>query len=254
MILDHPWQGSPVMTQDFGLSTVDEEPAGYIWPDGSVTYHRDQWATLHNHVHCGIDLGLPSGSPLHAPADGRTILAGWDDTGFGNCIELDHGRLAITTLYGHLQDLLVKHGQLVKKGQLIGHTNNTGNSSGPHLHFSVIRQSDGHFVDPKPYLVAAPKHVPQPKPANDGITYQRFTVKTKPEGLTRVFDGPSTRLVKLATEQPGVTLTCDAWTHGEPREDWDTKKLDPLWFHLALAGGWVPSAHTIGYPPGVTPP
>lgn len=244
--MQKPWQGDPTETQAYGPSQVGAEPAGYLWPDRSITYYTPG-GTLWPHLHCGIDLGLPEGSPLVAPADGVVAFDSWDTTGFGNCIKIEHPQLGIGTLFGHLSRFGVKPAEHVTAGTWIGDTGNTGNSSGPHLHFSAYRLADHHFIDPTPVLSAAPQlHVVGP------ITFVHFSVRAKDAGKTRRFDGPSTALVELGTYDPGRIITCDAYMHGEPRKDYDTGKDDDLWFH-DTARGWVPSAHTIGYPPGVHP-
>jgi murein DD-endopeptidase MepM/ murein hydrolase activator NlpD len=99
--------------------------------------------------HSGIDLGVWTGTPIYALADGVVIYSGWMD-GYGNVVMINHGNL--TSLYGHNSSLVVKVGQTVKGGQLITYSGNTGLSSGPHLHFE-IRKENGETIDPTPYYV-----------------------------------------------------------------------------------------------------
>ena len=85
--------------------------------------------------HQGQDITVKSGTPIYAPADGivkRAYYAG----GFGNHIKLDHGN-GYSTLFAHLSKIKVKHGQKVKRGDVIGHTGNTGRSTAPHLHYEI---------------------------------------------------------------------------------------------------------------------
>ena len=97
-----------------------------------------------NRYHSGIDIAVPSGSPVYAAADGKVLLAGWV-TGYGNTVIIDHGG-SITTLYGHNSVLKTTAGKTVKKGDLIALVGSTGNSTGPHLHFEV--RKDGVAQDP----------------------------------------------------------------------------------------------------------
>ncbi|MFL0269026.1 murein hydrolase activator EnvC family protein [Candidatus Clostridium radicumherbarum] len=99
--------------------------------------------------HAGIDLGVSSGTPIYALADGVVIYSGWME-GYGNVVMINHGSL--TSLYGHNSSLAVKVGQAVKGGQLISYSGNTGLSSGPHLHFEM-RKANGDTTDPNPYYV-----------------------------------------------------------------------------------------------------
>ncbi|NWG17559.1 MAG: M23 family metallopeptidase [Chloroflexi bacterium] len=85
--------------------------------------------------HTGVDLAAPVGTPVLAANSGAVIFAGWNSWGYGNTVVLAHG--PYLTLYGHLSSINVGCGQLVSVGQVIGAVGNTGNSSGPHLHFEI---------------------------------------------------------------------------------------------------------------------
>lgn len=98
--------------------------------------------------HKGIDISAPIGTPVVAPAEGRVISAGWESE-LGRFIYLDHGH-GFSTIYGHLKDILVKPGEIVKKGRIIGTVGMSGNSTGPHLHYEVHVQ--GRPVNPRAYL------------------------------------------------------------------------------------------------------
>lgn len=100
-------------------------------------------------MHAGIDLAGPHGTPIYATADGAVRRSGWNSGGYGNLIELDHGR-GIETRYGHLSRILVRAGQPVKRGQLIGYMGSTGRSTGSHLHYEV--RIDGRPVNPIPFM------------------------------------------------------------------------------------------------------
>ena len=85
--------------------------------------------------HPGIDIAVATGTPVHAAADGVVTYAGWL-TGYGNVVIIYHGS-DISTLYAHLERYIVKKGEKVKRGQIIAYSDNTGWSTGPHLHFGV---------------------------------------------------------------------------------------------------------------------
>lgn len=87
--------------------------------------------------HPGIDLANSTGTPVVAADNGYVERVGWDNTGYGNMILLNHGNGTVTR-YAHLSAFGVQSGQSVKKGQLIGRIGSTGRSTGPHLHFEVI--------------------------------------------------------------------------------------------------------------------
>jgi murein DD-endopeptidase MepM/ murein hydrolase activator NlpD len=99
-------------------------------------------------MHTGIDIGAGYGAPVHAAAGGTVAIAG-PISGYGNAIVVDHGN-GLATLYGHLSRFAVRRGAHVDVGQIVGAVGNTGNSTGPHLHFEV--RINGTPVDPLPYL------------------------------------------------------------------------------------------------------
>jgi murein DD-endopeptidase MepM/ murein hydrolase activator NlpD len=100
-------------------------------------------------MHPGIDLAGQYGSPIYATADGTVLRAGWNSGGYGNLVEIDHGR-GITTRYGHMSAILVSPGQRVTRGQQIGRMGSTGRSTGNHLHYEV--RIDGRAVNPIPFM------------------------------------------------------------------------------------------------------
>ena len=99
-------------------------------------------------MHTGIDVETPRRTPLVAAQTGTVVFANWF-AGYGKAIIIDHGG-GYTTLYGHLDVISVKVGQVVVKGEGIGQTGNTGYSTGPHLHFEV--RMNGDYVDPLTYV------------------------------------------------------------------------------------------------------
>ncbi|MHB8454161.1 MAG: peptidoglycan DD-metalloendopeptidase family protein [Acidiferrobacterales bacterium] len=126
-------------------------PAGWPtrggWISSGFGYRTDPF-TGHPEFHEGIDIADSMGSPIYAMGAGVVSWAGPRD-GYGNLVEINHGN-GLSTRYGHASKVLVKVGDRVRKGQVIALVGSTGRSTGPHVHFEVLR--DGHEVDPKPYL------------------------------------------------------------------------------------------------------
>ncbi|MEH1169122.1 peptidoglycan DD-metalloendopeptidase family protein [Micromonospora sp. CPCC 205539] len=118
-------------------------------PGASVTSCFGQrWGTLH----AGIDLALPSGTPIHAAAAGTVVQAGDAADGYGNSVFIDHGN-GYLTHYAHQSRIAVTVGQKVKAGQVIGYEGATGDATGPHLHFEV-HQGMWNQIDPAPFMRA----------------------------------------------------------------------------------------------------
>jgi murein DD-endopeptidase MepM/ murein hydrolase activator NlpD len=98
--------------------------------------------------HTGLDFAAPVGTTIKAAKDGRVVAA--EPAGaYGNMIEIAHGD-GLRTRYAHLSDIDVRKGDRVARGEHIGDLGNTGNSSGPHLHFEVLQEGDP--VDPQRFL------------------------------------------------------------------------------------------------------
>ena len=100
--------------------------------------------------HKGVDLAGPTGTPIHATADGIVSRADWFAS-YGLYVSLEHGG-SLQTRYGHMSRLNVAAGQRVRKGEIIGYVGSTGRSTGPHLHYEV--RIAGAAVNPVPYLQA----------------------------------------------------------------------------------------------------
>ena len=122
-----PFDGDFPVTQKFGEKITD--PAG----------------------HKGIDYALYHGTPVLAAQDGKVIRTAHLGTGYGKHIVLEHED-GLQTVYAHLSAVSVSLGQNVREGQEIGRSGNTGNSTGPHLHFEVRRQDVP--IDPEKLLSA----------------------------------------------------------------------------------------------------
>ncbi|RLD97804.1 MAG: M23 family peptidase, partial [Aquificota bacterium] len=95
-------------------------------------------------THMGYDLASVAHAPVPAANNGQVIYTGFIGI-YGNVVILDHG-LGLSSLYAHLSRYVVKKGDLVKKGQIIGYTGSTGLAGGDHLHFGVLLS--GHPVNP----------------------------------------------------------------------------------------------------------
>ena len=94
--------------------------------------------------HAGVDIGASWGSPIVAAGDGRIVAAGWAG-GYGREVQIVHGG-GITSLYGHMSEIVAAPGSFVRQGQLIGYVGSSGLSTGPHLHFEV--RQNGQPVNP----------------------------------------------------------------------------------------------------------
>jgi murein DD-endopeptidase MepM/ murein hydrolase activator NlpD len=115
--------------------------------DGRITSHfglRADPLGKGERRHAGIDIAAPVGTPVKAMAAGTVVFSG-SAGGYGNLVAIDHGN-GVTTRYAHNRALLVSVGQRVTLGQEIAQVGSTGRSTGPHLHFEVLR--DGQAVDP----------------------------------------------------------------------------------------------------------
>jgi murein DD-endopeptidase MepM/ murein hydrolase activator NlpD len=127
------WTGAFLPMLDSTVESRFADDRTYTW----------QGKKVDEQTHLGFDLAKLAHSPIPAANDGRVIWA--QDLGiYGNCIVIDHG-YGLQTIYGHLSEFLVKKGDMVRKGQIIGKTGSTGLAGGDHLHFSM--QVDGVQVN-----------------------------------------------------------------------------------------------------------
>ena len=144
-----------------GGSTLLANSTPSIWPvKGYITstYGRRQDPFNGKGVfHTGMDISAPYGSPVRATADGFVSTAGWD-AGLGNCVKILHGGNGFSTTYGHLKEYLVRPGQPVQRGELIGFVGSTGRTTGAHVHYEV--RSKGLTVNPYRYLRSKPNTYP----------------------------------------------------------------------------------------------
>ena len=140
--LGMPFQGRFTITQ--------------LWAENPAFYSRYSYDGRALEGHNGIDFGTPLGTPILATDAGEVSLTGFEAGGFGNYVLLDHGWGQ--SVYAHLESVTVQTGQSVARGAVLGRAGNTGNSTGPHLHFAIrihpyVRNDGwGGYSDPLPYL------------------------------------------------------------------------------------------------------
>lgn len=114
---------------------------GFIWPSANHYLSGYDFTSYHE----GIDIAANTGDPVWASDNGTVVYAGWNDTGYGNMVMIDHNN-GYATLYGHLSAIYIQCGAFVYQGTVIGAAGATGNTTGPHLHFEV--RLNGGFVNP----------------------------------------------------------------------------------------------------------
>lgn len=119
-------------------SIVTSEFGGRVDPiNGSYSYHK------------GLDLGVPTGTPVRAAKDGTVLKTAYNAGGYGYYVMINHGG-EIVTLYGHCSRILTSVGHPVKAGDIVALSGSTGRSTGSHLHFEV--RVNGKAVNPRGYL------------------------------------------------------------------------------------------------------
>ncbi|HXI15909.1 MAG TPA: M23 family metallopeptidase, partial [Chloroflexota bacterium] len=139
-----------------GLPVPAISPGGWNSPVPgaaiSQEYGRTPYSGIYpGGIHTGIDLAAALGRNVFAASSGTVARAGWDSSGYGNMVVIAHGN-GLSTLYGHLNKIDVSAGQQVASGQDIGDLGSTGNSSGPHVHFELLR--NGSHFNPRSLIPA----------------------------------------------------------------------------------------------------
>ncbi len=125
----------------------------FSWPVPSCTYLTSRFGMRVHPItgvtksHTGVDIGAESGATIVA-ADGGTVVLAGVNSGYGNCVMIDHGN-GYKTLYGHMSSIAVTNGQAVSKGDTVGYVGSTGLSTGPHCHYEVWK--DGSRIDPEQF-------------------------------------------------------------------------------------------------------
>jgi murein DD-endopeptidase MepM/ murein hydrolase activator NlpD len=129
-----------IVTPDAGAVTAT---GSFVWPaSGMITQG-------YSFYHKAIDIANRGAGPILAADSGVVVAAGWDASGYGNRVLIDHGN-GYVTLYGHMSMLQVVDGQRVNRGDVVGQMGSTGRSTGTHLHFE-IRQG-GVLLSPLTFL------------------------------------------------------------------------------------------------------
>ena len=146
-----------VLQQDLILAIRDQEVELHlipsIWPvRGKITSgfgYRRHPVTGGSDFHQGLDIDNETGAPVSASAAGRVVFADWDGA-YGNCVHILHNSHIITR-YGHLSKILVRLGQKVERGDVLGLVGSTGRTTGSHLHYEV--RVNNKPVNPRNYIL-----------------------------------------------------------------------------------------------------
>ena len=124
------------------------------WITSPFGYRNETFYADHDlRFHRGIDIAADMGSPVLSAAAGQTLHTGYDDSGYGKTVVIDHG-YHVRTVYAHLSEIRVQRGAYVRRGDVVGLVGNTGKSTGPHLHYEV--QIFGTPVNPANYILDFP--------------------------------------------------------------------------------------------------
>ena len=128
--------------------TDKKEAVFFDWPLRKYQITQ-KFHTFKRRPHLGIDLKAPLGTPVFSVQNGKVIYSGKQFSGYGNVVIVEHNP-QWTSLYAHLDQLKVKAGQRLKKGDRVGTVGKTGRSTGVHLHFELFYNKKN--VDPLSYL------------------------------------------------------------------------------------------------------
>ena len=140
-----PEKAKPAPTQylakgqksNFGVADLGSGQFG--WSASGLMAQYFSW------YHPGLDISNISGGPIRAAATGKVVIAGWDSSGYGNTIVIDHGN-GYTTRYAHMSVLYASVGQTLSKGEVMGMMGSTGRSTGTHLHIEI--RKNGAALNP----------------------------------------------------------------------------------------------------------
>ncbi|MDE2412528.1 MAG: M23 family metallopeptidase, partial [Sphingomonadales bacterium] len=141
-------------------------PANFQYISSGFGFRSNPFTGGGGEFHPGLDFKGPLGAPIYAAARGTVSFVG-QRSGYGNCVEIDHGN-GLVTRYAHMSAFRTVIGKAVKPGEVIGLIGSTGRSTGPHLHFEV-RIGD-RPVNPRPFLEAAPHVLEEARVGNGAKT------------------------------------------------------------------------------------
>lgn len=129
-----------------------EAADGVAFPLGNASCYISSsfgYRSFDGSFHNGTDYAADCGTPVYSAWDGKVVFAGWDSTGFGNYVVVEHAD-GLVTGYAHLSEITVKKGDSVSAGQCVGGVGSTGYSTGNHLHFTV--KANGQYTDPTQFF------------------------------------------------------------------------------------------------------
>ncbi len=183
-----PFKGTFLITQEWGVNPAD-------------------YARFGLKGHNGVDYGTPTGTHILAPHSGRVIEAAYDQYGYGNYVKIENDKEG--SILAHLQSFNVNAGDTISEGQQIGISNNTGNSTGPHLHWGYYRmprnKSDGFSgtTNPFPYLQENNQTIP---PGDDCPTKLKQVTEER-DRLNGVITGKDKQIDDLKDQIEALTNT-----------------------------------------------
>lgn len=136
------------LTEEIVLKANTNQTNFIVPVDGVISSDYGKTSPMRNKIHEGIDIAAQKETPIKASASGTVIYSGFDKEN-GNTVIIEH-KNEVKTYYEHCSDLYVSEGQIVNQGDIIATVGNTGNSTGPHLHFEI--RVNNEAVDPHNYI------------------------------------------------------------------------------------------------------
>ena len=194
-----PFEGNFVLTQPFGNAHLSRDSQGKV-----INPYTKFGMLGHN----GLDYGLPTGTPILAPHGGRIIEATNDPTGYGLYVKIENN--VEGSVLAHLRNFAVKVGDQVAESQVIGYSDNTGNSTGPHLHWGYYKfprnRQNGYagFIDQAPLLPSRDSGTTQGNMYKGYDLTNKESMKIAVDVLVKLQSGELVEKVKLDEEKNKV--------------------------------------------------